>query len=259
MIKTGKRYHFIGIGGAGMSGLAKVMLDSGMRISGSDLRHNEEVARLKEAGASVYLGHDPHLLDDNLDGVIISSAIGEENAELRAARRRNLPVVERLHALASLLYGYKSIGIAGTHGKTTTTAMAATILTATGLDPSYLIGAHCPGLKGNSHLGQGSFFITEVDESDGLFLALHPTIAVLNNIGRDHLNTYSTLAGIKKSFAQYIRQSELSVLAIDNPNVRELAREVPDAFTVGICEDAKLSARNIVHEHFHTKDRKSVV
>ena len=220
MIKTGKRYHFIGIGGAGMSGLAKVMLDRGMKISGSDLRNNQEVAQLKEAGASVYLGHDPHLVDGKLDGVIVSSAIGEENSELKAARRRNLPVVKRLHALASLLYGYKSIGIAGTHGKTTTTAMAATILTAAGQDPSYLIGAQCPGLKGNSHLGRGSFFVTEVDESDGLFLVLRPTIAVLNNIGRDHLNTYSTLAGIKRSFAQYIRQSELPVLAIDNRNVR---------------------------------------
>lgn len=252
MIKTGKCYHFIGIGGAGMSGLARVMLDSGMTISGSDLHDNKEVAQLKEAGASVYLGHDARLLHDNLDGVIVSSAIGEENAELKAARRRNLPVVKRLHALASLLYGYKSIGIAGTHGKTTTTAMAATILTATGQDPSYLIGAQCPGLGGNSHLGQGSFFVTEVDESDGLFLTLCPTIAVLNNIGRDHLNTYSTLAGIKRGFAQYIRQSELSVLAIDNPNVRELAREVPNAFTVGICEDAKLSATNIAHHGFRT-------
>jgi len=124
--------------------------------------------------------------------VIVSSAIAPQNVEIEAARRLNLPVVHRLHALASVIDGYTSIGIAGTHGKTTTTAMAATILRNTGKDPSYLVGAQCPGLGGNSHLGSGEVFVTEVDESDGLFLAIHPTIAVLNNIGRDHLGTYHT-------------------------------------------------------------------
>ncbi|MCK4394890.1 UDP-N-acetylmuramate--L-alanine ligase, partial [Candidatus Bipolaricaulota bacterium] len=155
-------------------------------------------------------------------------------------------------ALASLLRRYRSIGVAGTHGKTTTTAMLATILSKVNKDPSYLVGAHCPGLGGNSHLGRGEFFITEVDESDGLFLALHPTVGILNNIGRDHLNTYHTLAAIKEGFTQYIRQSEKAVLAIDDANVRDLAGQLQDALTVGLYRGAKLRATGVIHHHFHT-------
>ncbi len=252
MISAGKRYHFVGIGGAGMSGLAAVMLAGGAKVSGSDLRENDEILQLRRAGARIHLGHDPNLLDTKVDGVIVSSAIGEENAEIKVARERDVPVVRRLHALASLLRRYRSIGVAGTHGKTTTTAMLATILSKVDKDPSYLVGAHCPGLGGNSHLGRGEFFITEVDESDGLFLALHPTVGILNNIGRDHLNTYHTLAAIKEGFAQYIRQSEKAVLAIDDANVRDLAGQLQDALTVGLYRGAKLRATGVIHHHFHT-------
>ncbi len=254
MIEAGKRYHFVGIGGAGMSGLAAVMLAGGARVSGSDLRENDETRRLRRAGATVYVGHDArHLAYSRITGVIVSSAIGEDNVEVQAARARNLPVIHRLHALAHLLHGYRGIGVTGTHGKTTTTAMIATVLHAAGRDSSYLVGAHCPGLGGNSHLGADEFFVTEVDESDGLFLSLHPAIGVLNNIGRDHLTTYRTFRAIKESFARYIRKSDQAVLEIDDPHVRALAREIPSAFTVGIHPDATLRAVKIVHHRFHTQ------
>jgi len=254
VIESGKNYHFIGIGGAGMSGLAAVMLAGGARISGSDLRENDATRRLARAGARIYVGHDARHLDGAaIDRVVVSSAIGEENVELRAARERRIPVVHRLHALSRLLSGYRSVGVTGTHGKTTTTAMIATILRAVGMDPSYLVGAYCPGLGGNSHLGKGDYFVTEVDESDGLFLSLRPTIGVLNNIGRDHLNTYRTFAAIKESFARYIHQSERAVLVIDDPNVRAIAAAVPAGLTVGLDPAAELRAVRIVHHRFHTQ------
>ena len=252
MISERKRYHFVGIAGAGMSGLAAVMLAGGSRVSGSDLRENAQTQYLKRAGAAIHIGHDPAVVDESVDQVIVSSAIAPENVEIEAARRLKLPVVHRLHALAGVIDGYTSIGVAGTHGKTTTTAMTATILRNTGRDPSYLVGAHCPGLGGNSHLGAGEVFVTEVDESDGLFLAIHPTIAVLNNIGRDHLGTYHTLEAIKDSFKQYVLQAEHSVLAIDDANVRELAEGLPSALTVGAHIDSDLRAVNILHYHFHS-------
>ncbi len=254
MIEAGKRYHFVGIGGAGMSGLAAVMLAGGARVSGSDLRENDATRRLARAGAKIYVGHDAqHLADPGINGVIVSSAIGEDNVEVMAAHAREIPVVHRLHALARLLHGYRSIGVTGTHGKTTTTAMIATILRAAGMDPTYLIGAYCPGLDGNSHLGTGEYFVTEVDESDGLFLSLHPTIGVLNNIGRDHLNTYRTFSAIKESFARYIRQSDKAVLAIDDQNVYALAALASDALTVGFHPEAELRAVGVVHRRFHTR------
>jgi UDP-N-acetylmuramate--alanine ligase len=235
-----------------MSGLAAVMLAGGSHVSGSDLQGNEETENLERFGAAIHIGHDASLVEKGVDEVIISSAIPSENVEVQTALRLQLPVVHRLHALARILDGYTSIGVAGTHGKTTTTAMAATIMRNIGREPSYLIGAHCPGLGGNSHLGSGDVFISEVDESDGLFLEIRPSIAVLNNIGRDHLGTYHTLEAIKDSFRKYVLQAEKSVLAVDDVAVRDLSSEIPSALTVGKYPEAELRAVNVLHYHFHT-------
>ena len=252
MIGSKKRYHFVGIGGTGMSGLASVLMSEGASISGSDLRECRETRMLQQAGAVIALGHDAHHVDRPLDGVIISSAVATNNVEVVAAKAREIPILFRLHALASLLVRYQSIGIAGTHGKSTTSAMTATILREAGLDPSYLIGAHCPALGGNAHRGGGDWFVAEIDESDGLFTAVRPSIAVVTNIGKDHLQTYHDLEEIERAFRRYALQADRAVLAIDDPHVARLARIVPDAMTVGLTESARLRADRIRHHRFDT-------
>lgn len=252
MIGAGRRYHLVGIGGSGMSGLASVLLAEGASVSGSDLRENRETAALRSAGAMIHVGHDGGLVDRGLDGVIISSAIAQDNAEVLAAHKRSVPIVRRIDALGELLLQHRSIGVAGTHGKTTTTAMLATILRESGLDPSFLIGAQCPLLGGNAHRGGGEWFVAEIDESDGLFVSIKPTIAVLNNIGRDHLHTYPDLDAIKMAFGRFLRHAEHVVMGIDDGNVRELARRIPNALTVGLDPDAGLRATNLRFDRFRT-------
>ena len=252
MIEARRRYHLVGIGGTGMSGLASVLLAEGADVSGSDLNDSSQIAALRDAGASIHLGHDRSLVDGRLDGVIVSSAISGDNVEILAAQEQQVPVVRRIHALGDLLVRHKSVGIAGTHGKTTTTAMLATILRETGLDPSFLVGAHCPDLGGNAHLGRGSWFVAEIDESDGLFVSIRPDIAVLNNIGRDHLHTYHDLSAIKDAFSAFLAQAEQAVIGLDDPNVRELAQRVPGALTVGLSADADLRATNLRFNRFLT-------
>jgi UDP-N-acetylmuramate--alanine ligase len=252
VIDTGTRVHFVGIGGIGMSGLASVLLARGDRISGSDVRANRELDSLRRAGASVYIGHDERHVPSNLDRVIVSSAIPPDNVEVRAARRRRIPVVRRLDALAGVLRSHRSVGIAGTHGKTTTTAMLATIHRALDRSPSYLIGAHCPGLGGNARLDSGEWFVAEIDESDGLFLTIEPDVAVLTNVGLDHMQTYRDLREIESAFARYVSQAGHAVLAVDDPRVQEIAGRVPAALTVGIHRDADIRASDLRFEKFRT-------
>jgi UDP-N-acetylmuramate--alanine ligase len=252
LTESEKRYHFVGIGGCGMSGLATVMLAEGASVSGSDLCESPVTARLRDAGAVIAVGHDSHHVDRPLDGVIVSSAIRPDNVEVTAARRREIPVLFRLDALASVLGRFRSIGIAGTHGKSTTSAMAATILRATEQDPSFLIGAQCPALGGNAHLGTGEWFVAEIDESDGLFVGVRPTVAVVTNIGRDHLQTYAGIPEIERAFARYVCAAERAVLATDDVHVAGLAEKVPDALTVGLHGAARLRATRIRPEEFAT-------
>lgn len=245
-----KRYHLVGIGGSGMSGLASFLLSDGAKISGSDVREGPEIRALRQAGAAIEVGHAPNHVTRPLDGVIVSSAIGADNVEVNAARRRRIPVVPRLQALASILTRYQSVGIAGTHGKSTTSAMAATIFRECGLNPSFLIGARCPALGGNASLGGGDWFIAEIDESDGLFVDVCPSVAVITNIGRDHLHTYCGIEEIKVAFRRYATQADRAVLATDDPHVESLARALPDALTVGLNPSARLRAMNLRHERF---------
>ena len=235
-----------------MSGLASVLLAKGARVSGSDLAENREVRGLRRAGAEVHVGHDPRLVTGDLDGVIVSSAIDGENAEVAAARTQGIPIVRRLDAMARLLRGHRSIGVAGTHGKTTTSAMVATILRGASRSPSFLIGAHCPGLGGNAHLGSGEWFVAEIDESDGLLVSVDADVAVLTNMGCDHLQTYRDFPAIQRAFRQYVGRAKQAVLSIDDPNVARLAEMLDNPLTVGIEPGAKLRATNLTHERFHT-------
>ena len=250
MSRDRKRYHFVGIGGTGMSGLASLMIAEGATVSGSDLNESPEVATLRGAGAVIGVGHDPHHVGRPLDGVIVSSAISRDNVEIVEARRREIPVLFRLEALSAMLERYRSIGIAGTHGKSTTSAMAATILRGLRIDPSYLIGAHCPALGGNAHLGRGDWFVAEIDESDGLFVNVTPSIAVITNIGKDHLHTYRSLGEIERAFRTYASQAGRVVLATDDPLLSKLARAIPNAFTVGLSERARLRAVGVRQRRF---------
>ena len=252
MIDTGMRTHFVGVGGIGMSGLASVLRARGDEISGSDLQANRQLDALRRAGVAVYVGHDARHVTGDLERVIVSSAIPPDNVEVLAARRRRIPIVRRLDALAELLRAHRAVGITGTHGKTTTTAMLATIHRMLDRASSYLVGAHCPGLGGNARLDSGDWFIAEVDESDGLFLALEPEIAVLTNVGLDHLQTYHDLDEIRAAFLRYVSRAGRAVLAIDDPHVREIAGSVSNALTVGIHHDAELRAVNLRFERFET-------
>jgi len=252
VIDTGSRVHFVGMGGIGMSGLASVLLARGDEVSGSDLRANLQLESLRRAGAAVYVGHDARHVPRDLDRMIVSSAIPADNVEVRAARRRRIPIVRRLEAVAELLRAHRSVGITGTHGKTTTTAMVATIQRELGYAPSFLIGAHCPGLGGNARLDAGEWFVAEIDESDGLFVAVEPDVAVLTNVGLDHFQTYHDLKEIREAFRRYISKAGRAVLAIDNPYVEEIARTLPNALTVGIRRDADVRATNLRFERFRT-------
>ncbi|MCI2424500.1 UDP-N-acetylmuramate--L-alanine ligase [Candidatus Acetothermia bacterium] len=254
MQNSGKYYHFVGIGGDGMSGLAHVMLEAGCSVSGSDLCENSKTIRLRNSGAQIYLEHQPSNITDEIEEVIVSSAIDwTNNVEIGEAKKRELRILPRMHALSNLLEGQRSIGVAGTHGKTTTTAMIATILSRTGLDPTYLIGADCPHLGGNACLGRSKLVITEVDESDGLFLGLRPSISVLGNIDKDHMNTYKTYGAIQESFLQFVNRAEQSVLSLDDPNIRKFVKDVTAPFTIGIDTQADLQAVNIEHEQLNTQ------
>jgi len=252
VINTSTRLHFVGMGGIGMSGLASVCLARGNEISGSDLRENRQLESLRQAGAAVFVGHHEQHVGSDVDRVIVSSAIPEDNVEVRAARERRIPVVQRVDALAELLRGYRSVGIAGTHGKTTTTAMLATIQQELERSPSYLIGAHCPGLGGNACLDSGEWFLAEIDESDGLFLAVEPDIAVVTNVGLDHLQTYRNVEEIRNAFHRYVSRADHAVLAVDNPYVEEISRSFPNALTVAIHRDADIRAENLRFERFDT-------
>jgi UDP-N-acetylmuramate--alanine ligase len=251
-MERGSRVHFVGVGGIGMSGLASVLLSQGVHVSGSDLQSNHETDALKSLGASIHRGHRADFITCDLDRVIVSSAISGDHEEVVAARERGIPVVPRLVAMAHVLRTHRSIGVAGTHGKSTTTAMIATILKQQGLSPSYLIGADCPALGGNACLDSGDWFVAEVDESDGLLVEVQPEVSVLTNVGMDHLHTYRSLREIEAAFLRYLEQSEKQVLCVDDARVANLACRLPRAVTVGVEVSADLEARHLTFDRWMT-------
>ncbi|MEX0754025.1 MAG: UDP-N-acetylmuramate--L-alanine ligase [Actinomycetota bacterium] len=229
-----RQAHLIGVGGAGMSGIARLLLARGIEVTGSDLKDGRGLDELRMAGARIHIGHDAAALGDP-DVVVISSAIPERNPELVAARERGIPLLARAQALAALASGYRTVAIAGTHGKTTTTSMLAVILERCGVDPTFVIGGHLNESGSGARHGAGDVFVAEADESDGSFLLLSPDVGIVTNVEPDHLDFYSGgFEEIEAAFAAFVLGSKLAVVCGDDPGVRGvLARIERSGGTVG--------------------------
>lgn len=244
-----RHLHFIGIGGAGMGGIAEVFINLGYRVSGTDLRENSMTRRLAALGAQVTLGHRMENLTD-ADVVVISSAVTEDNVEVEAARARRIPVVRRAEMLAELMRFRFGIAVAGTHGKTTTTSLVASLLSEGGLDPTFVIGGRLLGAGVNARLGRGHYLVAEADESDASFLYLQPLIAVVTNIDADHLGTYEgDFTRLRNTFIEFLHHLPfygLAVLCLDDAEVRTILPEVArPVVTYGLGETADFRASDI--------------
>jgi len=243
--------HFVGIGGIGMSGIAEVLLNLGYHISGSDVKETEVTRRLQALGCEVFYGHRKENMRE-ADVVVISSAIRQGNPEIEVAEQRLIPVIPRAEMLAELMRMKIGIAIAGTHGKTTTTSLIATVLAAGGLDPTVVIGGRLNSIGSNARLGQGDFLVAEADESDGSFLKLMPTIAVVTNIDPEHLDYYHGIEEIKEAFLSFLNKIPfygLAVLCLDHPNIQSLIPRLKKRFTTyGLTTQADFQAKEIVFE-----------
>ncbi len=238
----------MGIGGIGMSGIAEVLHNLGYEVTGSDLKESDTVTRLRYLGIKVSIGHRPENIDD-AHVVVISSAVSGENPEVVAARERSIPVIPRAEMLAELGRLKYGILIAGAHGKTTTTSLIATILGHAGFDPTVVIGGKLRSMGSNARLGRGDFIIAEADESDGSFLKLTPTIAVVTNIDREHMDFFRTMDALKDAFVSFINKVPfygLSILCIENDLIREILPRIHRRYiTYGFSEDADVLATNV--------------
>jgi UDP-N-acetylmuramate--alanine ligase len=245
MFRKARRLHFVGVGGSGMSGIAEVLVNLGYSVSGSDLVTGPVTERLAELGARVFHGHRAEQVH-GADAVVVSSAVGEDNPEVVEARRRRIPVIPRAEMLAELMRLKYGVAVAGAHGKTTTTAMIAEVLTRGACDPTVVIGGRVGSLKSGAKLGRGEIMVAEADESDGSFLKMNPTIAVVTNIDREHLDHYRDLGEIRDAFAQFLARIPFygaAVLCVDDPNVREILPGVDrKVIRYGLCADADLRA-----------------
>ena len=244
-----KNIHFVGIGGSGMSGIAEVLLNLGYTISGSDLSSNPATQRLSSFGARVLTGHDASHVSD-ADAIVVSSAVKPDNPEVLAARARRIPIVPRAVMLAELMRLKRGIAIAGTHGKTTTTSLVASVLAVGGLDPTFVIGGRLNSAGANARLGQGEFIVVEADESDASFLNLMPVMAVITNIDADHMETYGhDFARLKQAFVEFAQRLPFygtAVVCADDPNVREIMPFISKPLTTyGFAEDAQVRATNV--------------
>ncbi len=244
-----KLIHFVGIGGAGMCGIAEVLLNLGYQVSGSDLVESPVLQRLRELGAQVQVGHDEKNVAQ-ADVVVTSSAVQSDNPEVRTARARRLPVVPRALMLAELMKLKQGIAIAGTHGKTTTTSLVASVLARAGLDPTFVIGGRLNSAGVNARLGTGDYIVVEADESDGSFLNLAPMISVVTNIDADHMDTYGhDMARLKHAFVEFLQHLPFygaAVLCVDDRNVREIMPFVTKPMiTYGLGEEAQVRAVDV--------------
>jgi UDP-N-acetylmuramate--alanine ligase len=253
-----KRIHFVGIGGIGMSGIAEVLLNLGYRVGGSDLSESETTLRLRKAGADIAIGHRKENLRD-ADVVVTSSAVRPDNPEVAAAHERAIPVIPRAEMLAELMRLKYGVAVAGTHGKTTTTSLIATVLACGGLDPTAVIGGKLNIFGSNAKLGQGELLVAEADESDGSFLKLSPTIAIVTNIDPEHLDHYRNLEEIQTAFLEFINKVPfygLAVLCLDHENVQALIPQVKKRYvTYGLSPQANYRAGSISFQGVMTSFR----
>ncbi len=255
MYQKAYHIHFVGIGGIGMSGIAELLLNLGYRVSGSDLRDTDITRRLQRLGGRISQGHTADLVE-GADVVVVSSAVAVDNPEVLAARQLSIPVIPRAEMLAELMRLKYSVAVAGAHGKTTTTSIVGAVLTAGGLDPTIVVGGKLISLDTNAVLGRGNFIVAEADESDGSFLKMSPTIAVVTNIDREHLDYYDDLDTIIDAFARFIDQIPFygqAVLCLDNEPVQNLIPRVQKRFlTYGISNQADFQARDITCQGFQS-------
>ncbi len=248
-----RRIHFVGIGGAGMSGIAEVLATQGFEVSGSDLVASATTRRLATLGVRVTIGHAAENVA-GADAVVVSSAVKADNPEVVAARALHVPIVPRAQMLAELMRIKQGIAIAGTHGKTTTTSLTASCLAEAGFDPTFVIGGRLNSAGANARLGQGEFLVAEADESDASFLYLSPVIAVVTNIDADHMDTYGHDFGrLKQAFVDFLQRLPfygVAVLCIDDPAVREILPHVTkQVVSYGFAADASVRAENVRAEN----------
>ncbi|HZF05291.1 MAG TPA: UDP-N-acetylmuramate--L-alanine ligase [Patescibacteria group bacterium] len=248
MFKRYQQIHFVGIGGAGMSGIAEILLNLGYRVTGSDLRRSETIERLETLGAKVFIGHEA-LHVEGAHVVVYSSAVARDNIEVQVARQRAIPVIPRAEMLAELMRLKYGIAVAGTHGKTTTTSMVGAVLAEGRYDPTIIVGGRVTSLGSNVRLGQGEFLVAEADESDGSFLKLAPTIAVVTTIDAEHLDHYGTLEAIQEAFVTFVSKVPFygaAVLCLDQPNIQRLIPRIEKrVVTYGLESGADLVARRL--------------
>src|SRR5512143_1549678 len=241
--------HFVGIGGIGMSGIAEVLANLGYSVTGSDIAEGANVKRLRDKGVKVAIGHKAENID-GADVVVVSSAIKRDNPELIAARAKRLPVVRRAEMLAELMRLKSCVAVAGTHGKTTTTSLVAALLDAGGVDPTVINGGIINSYGSNARLGESEWMVVEADESDGSFLRLDGTIAVVTNIDPEHLDHYGSFDAVKQAFIEFIENVPfygLAVLCIDHPEVQAVIGKVRDrrVLTYGFSTQADLRGENV--------------
>jgi UDP-N-acetylmuramate--alanine ligase len=250
-----QKLHFVGIGGIGMSGIAELLLNLGYQVSGSDLRRSPITDRLAALGGTIHIGHSAaHVAGTNV--VIISSAVRSDNVEVVEAKRLQIPVIPRAEMLAELMRLKYGVAVAGSHGKTTTTSMIATVLVNGGFDPTAVIGGRLNAFGSNAKLGKGDFLVAEADESDGSFLKLSPAIAVVTNIDREHLDHYENLSEIQAAFVAFVNKVPFygaAVLCLDDPNVQAIIPQIERRIvTYGTSNQADLVASHVEFQGFGT-------
>jgi UDP-N-acetylmuramate--alanine ligase len=258
MFTSIKKLHFVGIGGIGMSGIAEILLDQGFTITGSDRAASDNTERLASLGARVYIGHKAANVEADVDALVYSSAIQPDNPEIVVAQQKKIPVIRRAEMLAEVMRLKYGIGIAGTHGKTTTTSMVSLVLMEGGVDPTVIVGGRLHGLAGsNARMGKGEFIVVEADEYDRSFLSITPTIAVLTTLETDHLDCYRDLEDIKSAFIQFAGKVPFYgfvVLCLDEPALQDIMPKLKKKIiTYGLNGQADLQAVDISHKQNRTR------